>query len=992
MALDAVFSQIFNMSLTGSVVILCVLAVRLLLKKAPKKFTYALWAVVLFRLLCPVSLPAPVSVLEVVQPEVTVQNGFATQVHYLPAPPSQPAAEVTPVSPAPAAPKASAPSLSARDIAVLVWAAGAAAMMGLSVYQYLRLKHALRRAVPLQGNVYLTGSIPTPFVLGIFQPKIYLPTGVTMAERPYILAHERCHIRRCDHILKLLAYGALCLHWFNPLVWVAFLLAGKDMEMSCDEAVIRQMGPGIRADYAAALLRLSTGKPILAPSPLAFGEGNTKGRIIHMSQWKKPKIWVSVLSVLVCIAILTACAVNPQTDAPTEKPSVSTAEPTATDSKETTGPADCNIGAFHFALPEGMSMRTEGSEQRFYAEGAEVGGLALRREKQAAGIVRFSTEWEVALGVPEASDTTYGYMADSSTYADYETNYFPDMPANRDDNGNIIPDETGRKILDNTVTHYFFLKEADVYDLWLYDNRLPNKLQETLLKSCYIEGVTDLTAMQEKLAAEAEALAQCKGILEQIQSSGGYQIHSDQHNTTTGPNSIAPNDRSQTTTWSVGKKQLSLTTFPESNGSSLFGGLRMDGKFYTCGSTKEWREVSQQDWLEPWLATFQWDESIISYQGTLSLEDETSVMLRIDQPYKEGPNQQPHYFVSFCFTPEGKFLNAFIQTNLFTDNATTMEETVMSLDAKSVEDAIADNLNTSRAIIGSAGSASSPYFSPPAGFTLSTQNSQTYTIKKGDQVVGGLSAYPIPDTYDPTDRIYLWLERSGISDFGNPDLFYNGGITSGEGWSAQFSKADSDHKSTARYHIFFIGDDMVQDFWLEYDKLRDDERSDLIHGLSIPEQPKAPDPDSSPEAKAYYVCSQLIEEVSESEWRIQGPVEDKNGDAMVVVFTNDNGLQLRLNMTPVAQAKKYLETEEPRSILNGYKMNKSYATYLDTVTSSEGVYYQFRMNAMYADQPGYEKEFYGDFYFDSDQETFQRLELTVHPGQENELRITEIVE
>lgn len=425
-----------------------------------------------------------------------------------------------------------------------------------------------------------------------------------------------------------------------------------------------------------------------------------------MSKWKQPKIWVSVLSVLVCVVILTACAVNPQTNgetpaettaapAPTESTTVNTTvsptEAAAGDSKETTGPASCAMGPFHFALPEGMSMRTEGSEQRFYAEGAEVGGLALRSEKAAAA-GRFSKEWMTALGVPEELDATYAFMGTSSTYADYEANYFPDMPANRDENGNIIPDENGRKILDNSVTHYFFLKtevydaaEADVYDLWLYDNRLPAKLQETLLKSCYIEGVTDLTAKQESLATEAEALAQCKGILEQIQASDGYRIHNDRHNTTTGPNSITLNDRSQTITWGAGEDQLSLTTIPDDGGSSSFGGLRKDGKFYTCDASWGWREVPQQNWMEPWLATFQWDESIISYQGTLPAEDETSITLRIDQPYLEGPDEQPHYFVSFRFTPDGKFLNVYIQANVFTDNAFTIEETVHSLDAEAAK-------------------------------------------------------------------------------------------------------------------------------------------------------------------------------------------------------------------------------------------------------------------------------------------------------------------
>ena len=904
MALDAVFSQIFNMSLTGSVVILCVLAVRLLLKKAPKKFTYALWAVVLFRLLCPVSLPAPVSVLEVVQPEVTVQNGFATQVHYLPAPPSQPAAEVTPVSPAPAAPKASAPSLSARDIAVLVWAAGAAAMMGLSVYQYLRLKHALRRAVPLQGNVYLTGSIPTPFVLGIFQPKIYLPTGVTMAERPYILAHERCHIRRCDHILKLLAYGALCLHWFNPLVWVAFLLAGKDMEMSCDEAVIRQMGPGIRADYAAALLRLSTGKPILAPSPLAFGEGNTKGRIIHMSQWKKPKIWVSVLSVLVCIAILTACAVNPQTDKPAETPSESTAAPAE--------PLLFELA--QMTIPEELHYVFLEDSVRFYygeAFNEAVGGITIHSRPDFELVNADGSwngkAWVAALGLPEAAPgAKFSYEISDEERGVNGYPQYGDLAAAY----TTAPEDQPANI------HFFYILRTEVYDFW-FDQRKVSRDQ--------------ITAMMDSAFVDVSAQPP-------VDAFDGFAL--------IGP---LPD-------------QCSITV-------DRFGTLTFTDGDITLGGVQTFPLPADLsgDWMRQ-LPLWEWEDETLG-----SMADGNTIEFFSDVP----PDQERTVLRSHNFIfGDTKVIDVWF-------------------------DGLVANPSVQRAIFNSVGVSASPlltveptapYFNPPPGFTLSTQNSQTYTIKKGDQVVGGLSAYPIPDTYDPTDRIYLWLERSGISDFGNPDLFYNGGITSGEGWSAQFSKADSDHKSIARYHIFFIGDDMVQDFWLEYDKLRDDERSDLIHGLSIPEQPKAPDPDSSPEAKAYYVCSQLIEEVSESEWRIQGTVEDKNGEAMVVVFTNDNGLQLRLNMAPMTQVKKYLETEEPRSILNGYKMNKSYATYLDTVTSSEGVCYQFRMNAMYADQPGYEKEFYGDFYFDSDQETFQRLELTVHPKQENELRITEIVE
>ncbi len=149
--------------------------------------------------------------------------------------------------------------------------------------------------------------------MGFFSPKIYLPSDVPTNERKYIIAHERHHIRRFDHIIKLLAYSALCIHWFNPLVWAAFILAGKDMEMSCDEAVIRKMGSQIRADYSASLLRLATHKKIIAGMPLAFGEGDTKGRVMNMAKWKKPKLWVSIVCFVLCATILVACAVNPKT-------------------------------------------------------------------------------------------------------------------------------------------------------------------------------------------------------------------------------------------------------------------------------------------------------------------------------------------------------------------------------------------------------------------------------------------------------------------------------------------------------------------------------------------------------------------------------------------------------------------------------------------------------------------------------------------------------
>ena len=137
--------------------------------------------------------------------------------------------------------------------------------------------------------------------MGVFRPRVYLPSSLAETEREYIILHEQYHIRRLDHVAKLLFFAALCLHWFNPLVWLAFILAGKDMEMSCDEAVMGRISRDIRSDYSASLLHLATGRNIIAGMPLAFGEGNPRSRIKNVMSYRKPSFWVLSLAVLVCV-------------------------------------------------------------------------------------------------------------------------------------------------------------------------------------------------------------------------------------------------------------------------------------------------------------------------------------------------------------------------------------------------------------------------------------------------------------------------------------------------------------------------------------------------------------------------------------------------------------------------------------------------------------------------------------------------------------------
>ena len=329
------FPIVCNMSLTASVVILAVLAVRLLLRRAPKVFAYALWAVVLFRLLCPVSVTSAVSLMgalgapaqertqrtsavEYVPADIMIR-GTAPAVTQLPQPPL-PAETGGAVSDAPAdtAP-AAVPAMSFNEpvfILTLIWLAGMVLLLAYSLVSLLRLRRRLVGTVRLRDNIYLADHIPSPFVMGLFRPKIYLPSTLTETERGYILRHEQYHLRRRDHLVKFLSFLALCIHWFNPLVWAAFVLSGKDMEMSCDEAVVRELGEDIRADYSASLLSLATGRRIVAGMPLAFGEGDTGSRIRNLLNWKRPRPWVMAVCAVVCVGLIALCAANPRgTDA-----------------------------------------------------------------------------------------------------------------------------------------------------------------------------------------------------------------------------------------------------------------------------------------------------------------------------------------------------------------------------------------------------------------------------------------------------------------------------------------------------------------------------------------------------------------------------------------------------------------------------------------------------------------------------------------------------
>ncbi len=329
--MEKLFLMVLRMSGTAALVIAAVLLARLALRKAPKIFSYALWAVALFRLLCPVSVSSGFSLLPAVQTQPAGAGQTSVHIHTgISAMNSQVNDYLThhpyPVEFTPSGREGDIGAVyldgvsrmvgtAAPDwvsVACWVWLAGAALLLGYGALSALRLRRRLAASLPLEGeeNVRLADHIPSPFVWGLARPRIYLPSGLPEGERDYILLHERTHIRRGDHLFRALAWLALAVHWFNPLVWLAFCLAGKDMEMSCDEAVLRKMGRDVRADYSSSLLRLSAGGRLPA-GPLAFGGGAPQSRIKNVLNYKKPALWVIVAALIVVLCAGVALATNP---------------------------------------------------------------------------------------------------------------------------------------------------------------------------------------------------------------------------------------------------------------------------------------------------------------------------------------------------------------------------------------------------------------------------------------------------------------------------------------------------------------------------------------------------------------------------------------------------------------------------------------------------------------------------------------------------------
>ncbi|MSS63903.1 M56 family metallopeptidase [Velocimicrobium porci] len=312
--MEQLFLTTIHMSILSCFVILVILITRLLLSRAPKIFSYVLWSVVFIRLICPFQ---PESAISLIPKQLTSKQTENVVFHIgksITSPKALPSKTVTQTN------LSSTPLsnngnnfISSSSILAAIWLSGIICLLFYYGITFYRLQKRISTAISCCDNIYEADNIATPFVLGYFKPRIYIPYNLTDDERNYMICHEQVHIKRKDYLFKSIAFFITCIHWFNPLVWVSFFLMSHDMEMSCDEQVIKQLGSGIKKSYTTSLLSIAT-KPYQGNQlPISFGSGSIKKRIENILHYKKLPMQVSLLLVVLCFGISFCLLTNKNT-------------------------------------------------------------------------------------------------------------------------------------------------------------------------------------------------------------------------------------------------------------------------------------------------------------------------------------------------------------------------------------------------------------------------------------------------------------------------------------------------------------------------------------------------------------------------------------------------------------------------------------------------------------------------------------------------------
>ena len=313
--MNELFLKIINMSISASWLVLAVLILRFVLKKAPKWINVLLWGIVAIRLICPFFFESTLSLIpsaETIPLNIgmdttpTINSGISAINN-----------AVNPIISQSNTPMAGA-SVNLLQITIgiyeYIWIFGMIALALYTVISYWRLRRKVDTAVRYKDNIFQSENVSFPFVLGIIKPRIYLPFKMNGQYLEYVVAHEQAHIHRKDHWWKPLGFLLLMIHWFNPLMWLAYVLLCRDIELACDEKVIKELGNEQRGDYTQALVACSVNRRMIVACPLAFGEVSVKERVKSVMNYKKPAFWVIIISVIVCVGVAVCFLTNPKQD------------------------------------------------------------------------------------------------------------------------------------------------------------------------------------------------------------------------------------------------------------------------------------------------------------------------------------------------------------------------------------------------------------------------------------------------------------------------------------------------------------------------------------------------------------------------------------------------------------------------------------------------------------------------------------------------------
>lgn len=313
--MSMIFLKIVNMSIMASWLILAVILIRLLLKKAPRWITCALWALVAVRLLLPFSFESALSIIpssETIPSNIGIMNepridSGITVINEAVNPFIRETLTPDPISSA-------NPLQIYIPLLSVVWIAGMTAMIIYALLSFIKLKRSVGIAIPIGDNVLACDEVESPFILGVFKPAIYVPSSMTGDNLDYVIQHEKAHLQRYDHWWKPLGFLLLAVYWFNPLCWVAYILLCRDIEIACDEKVIRNMDRDNLAAYSQALLDCSFSRKRIAACPLAFGEVGVKERVKKVLNYKRPAFWIIIAAIIVCIVVAVCFLTNPKND------------------------------------------------------------------------------------------------------------------------------------------------------------------------------------------------------------------------------------------------------------------------------------------------------------------------------------------------------------------------------------------------------------------------------------------------------------------------------------------------------------------------------------------------------------------------------------------------------------------------------------------------------------------------------------------------------